>query len=116
MFDKIYDAIVYVLVTPTMDELDEASSFLSSGRLPLDSDRSFGVSVEFSDRTSPFLSTGRLSLDLGRSFVLVRIGGFIFLLILNGLAISRISSCFFYLFSLSIFWISTGYLILFSLW
>ena len=115
IFDKIYDVVISIWITLDADELDEASSFLSSGQLSLHLDRFFGTSVEFSDRTPPFLSSGQLSLNLGRSFGLVRICDFIFLLIFSGLAISRISWRLFFLFSLLIFWISVGCLILFSL-
>ena len=116
MFDKIYDVVIFVWITPTMDELDKASSFISSGWIYLDSDISFGTSVEFSNKTSPFLSSGQIFLDLGRYFGLVTICDFIFLLIFSGLGISHSSSRFFCFFYLSIFWIWVGYLILFILY
>ena len=101
MLDVFSNIVASILTTPIADKLDEASP-LSSGHLSIDSGRSFGSSIQISDETSLF-SSGRLSIDSGRVLGLVRTGGFILLFILNGLVSSRISCCFFSLFSLSSF-------------
>ena len=116
VFNGISNAVIYIWITSTMDELDKASSLLSFGQLSLDLDRYFGTMVESSDKPLPFLSFGQHSLDLGRYFDLVSSCDFRFLLLFSGIAISHNSSRFFCLFSLSIFWILVGYLILFMIW
>lgn len=113
VFSRTWDSIITIVTIFTMEEIDEASSYLSTGQLYLNSGRYFGTMVESSSKSSPLLSSSQLSLDADEYFAtLVSPLGFIFILSFKGLSILWSTSCLFCLFSLSIFWISVGCVLL----